>query len=81
MRKEFELSPEQLDRVLQASRPVPYIVCGGKPPPSPQENANAVWQSIGRELGFEWMTVKPVEGKNHRFFTALPALAKVDGGV
>lgn len=40
---------------------------------SPQENANQAWAELGRRMGFDPMTVQPVEGKNTRFFTAVPS--------
>lgn len=71
-RREFEMSPAQLERLLKASEPVLYMVFGGMEPRSPQENANAAWAELGRELGFEHMSVRPVYGKGDRYFTAIP---------
>jgi hypothetical protein len=59
-----------LNRLLDASKPVPYMVFGGVPPRSPQENANAAWRALGDELGFDYMTVRPVPGESHSVFTA-----------
>ena len=70
MRKEFELSKEQFDRLIAACQPVPYLVFGGIAPRSPQENANAAWCALGQEIGFDGMTVEPVHGKPDTFFTA-----------
>lgn len=70
MRKEFELTQEQLDELMAASQPVPYMVFGGVPPMSPQETANRAWEKLGKELGFDYMTVMPATGKSNRFFTA-----------
>ena len=70
MRKEFEMTDEQLDKITKASQPVPYLVMKGKPPRSQQANANDAWKELGEELGFEYMTVKPVAGKDVKFFTA-----------
>lgn len=70
MRKEFQLTDEQLNRLLEACKPVPYMVIGGVGPPSRQENANAAWKNLGAELGFDHMTVRPVPGKGKEFFTA-----------
>jgi predicted TIM-barrel fold metal-dependent hydrolase len=70
MRKEYELSDEQLNKLLEASRPVRYMVVGGLEPSSPRENANAEWKRLGEEMGFEYLTVKPVNGKGRKFFTA-----------
>lgn len=74
MRKQFEMTQEDLDRILDACKPVPYMVFGGMPPRSPQENANAAWAELGSRLGFEHMTVQP-SSKGDRFFTAEPSPA------
>ena len=66
----YEISQEQLDVLVAAGKAVPYLVFGGIPPQSPQENSNAAWAALGSELGFKYMTVKPAEGKGQRFFTA-----------
>ena len=72
MRKEFELTQEQLNLLLDASKPTPVIfLSGGKPLfNSPQENANYAWEKLGEELGFDYMTVEP-NGKGNRFFSAV----------
>ena len=70
MRRGFELSDQDLQRLYDAAKPVPYMVVGGVAPRTPQENANAVWRDIGRKMGFDYMTVRPVQGKGHRHFTA-----------
>lgn len=62
MRKRFALTKEQYERILKASQPVPYLVFGGHPPRSPQENANAAWEALGKEMGFDAMSVRPVDG-------------------
>lgn len=63
MRKEFTMTKEQCEKLLDACKPVPYMVFGGREPRSPQENANDAWCALGREMGFDGMTVKPVAGK------------------
>lgn len=68
--KEFKLSDEQVDRLMAASRPVPYLVMCGSLPASPQENANRVWRELGEEMGFVWDSAKPVPGKGVEYFTA-----------
>jgi len=70
MRKEFEMTNEQLEKLLDACQPVPYIVAGGIEPLSPQENANRAWEALGEEMGFEYMSVEPIEDKDLNFFTA-----------
>lgn len=68
MRKEYELSQEQFDGLLKQMQAVPYIVVGGIAPRSQQERANDAWCALGREMGFDGMTVRP--GKSEKFFTA-----------
>lgn len=70
MRKEFEMTDEQLAKLIEACKPVPYIVVGGVEPRSPFENANAAWKALGEELGCDGLTALPVSGKSNKFFTA-----------
>lgn len=70
MRREYEMTEMQMKRLLQACRPVPLIMLQCGMPPSPQETANRAWKRLGDELGFDHMTVLPVQGKGQRFFTA-----------
>jgi len=69
-RKEFTMTKEQLEKILDACKPVPYMVIGGIEPRSQQENANAAWAILGRELGFDAMSARPVAGKGMEVFTA-----------
>lgn len=71
MRKDYEMTQEDLDALLDAMKPVPYMVIGGIVPSSPQENANAAWKALGDKMGFKHMTVRP-NGKGDRFFSAEP---------
>ncbi len=72
MRQEYELTQEDLDTVLEASKPVCMIMLHiGGGPRSPQENANAAWQVLADKYGFVWDTVRPASGsKGQRFITA-----------
>lgn len=70
MRKEYEMSEKQEKTLLKACKPVMYIIVGGMLPRSPQENANDAWCVLGKEMGFDGMTVQPISGKGNRFFTA-----------
>jgi hypothetical protein len=71
-RREFEMTQEQYDRPLDASKPTPvmYLSGGRSMFSTPQENANRAWQALGAELGFDGSTAHPVAGKGDRFFTA-----------
>lgn len=68
-RKTYTMTQEQLQKILDASRPVMHIVANGIPPRSPQENANDAWAALGEELGFDYMTVRPC-GPDAHVFTA-----------
>ncbi len=70
MRKNFEMTVVQLEKLLEASKPVPYMIFGGREPSSPQENANRAWGELGKEMGFDPMTVKPFGNGNQRMFSA-----------
>lgn len=71
-RKQFEMSQEDFDKLIKACQPVPYMVFNGVAPRSPQENANAAWKVLGDKMGFDYMTVKAIDGKDQKFFTAIP---------
>lgn len=72
MNKEFEMTEEQLAKLLDACKPTPAMFLSGGIPMTntPQENANIAWKALGQEMGFDHMTVKPIAGKGQRFFTA-----------
>lgn len=72
-RTEYEMSESDEAELLDACKPVPYLVVGGMAPASPQENANRAWAQLGQKMGFDHMTVRPVHGKGTRFFTAVPS--------
>ena len=46
-RQEYEMTEEDLQIILDACKPVPYMIIGGVAPRSPQENANAAWERLG----------------------------------
>lgn len=70
MRTEFEMTLEDLDKLLDAMKPVVAIKIGSYIPRSPQQNANDAWARLGSKMGFDHMTVNPVSGKSNLFFTA-----------
>lgn len=70
MRSEFVITQDQMNVLLNASKPVLLIALHCGMPASPQENANNAWQALGLELGFDYMTVEPISGKSQLHFTA-----------
>lgn len=71
-RTEYEMSAQDLEEILDACKPVPYMIVGGMEPTSPQENANRAWARLGEKMGFDWNTVQPSKGGD-RFFSAVPS--------
>ena len=72
----YEMSEEDLKAIREACRPVPVMMIGGVSPSSPQRNANRVWRKLGEKMNFDYMTVRPIEGKPPRFFSAIPLETK-----
>ena len=72
-RVEYEMTEEDLNKILDACRPVPIIMIGNYTPSSQQENSNMAWKALGEKMGFDYMTVRPVSDKGDRFFTAVPS--------
>ena len=70
-RKEYEMTQEDFDKILEASQPVPYLVVGGHEPVSQRDRAMAAWSELGSRMGFDYMSVKPT-GKGDLFFSAVP---------
>ncbi len=73
-RMEYEMTQEELGTILDACKPTPVMFLTGGTPMfgTPQENANAAWSRLGSKKGFDHMTVRPIKGKDQRFFTAIP---------
>jgi len=72
-RREYEMSEKDYEKLLDASKPTPAMYLSGGIPigGNPQENANRAWKRLGEKMGFDNMTVRPIQGKGERFFTAI----------
>ena len=72
-RTEYEMTEADLAELMEAFKPEPMIMlqCGN--PPSQQENANRAWATLGKKMGFDGDTVRPINGKGNRYFTAIPS--------
>lgn len=66
---EFVLNDKNMQRLLDACKPVPAIALQCGPVINPQERANIVWAELGKEMGFKPMTVMR-SSKGERYFTA-----------
>ncbi len=72
-RTDYEMSEPDMVELLNACKPVPAMMVGSYTPSSPQENANNAWARLGTKMGFDGATVRPIQGKGQRFFTAIPS--------
>ena len=67
----YEMTEENEKVLLNACKPTPVMkIMGGT---SQQENANNAWKALGRKMGFDYVTVRPINGKGTRYFTAVPS--------
>lgn len=73
-RQNYEMTQDDLEKILNASIPTPLIMLQHGMPRSPQEKANDAWEELGKRMGFDHMTVLPT-GKGDRFFSAVPTAA------
>lgn len=71
MKQEYELTQEQLDRLIEASKPVPYLIFGGIALTNPQEYANIAWAEIAEYHKVQIYSITP-SPKGIKFFTATP---------
>ena len=72
-RTEYEMTQEDLDALIEAMKPVPMIMLQCGTPPTQQENANRAWEALGKKMGFDGDTVRPINGRGSRYFTAIPS--------
>ena len=70
-RVEYEMTEEDLDKILNACKPLLLIATHCGTPRSPIENANAAWRELGQRMGFDYTTAQP-SGGGDRFFSAVP---------
>ena len=67
MRTIYNMTDAQLATLLDSMKPVPMIMLQCGTPSSVQERANSAWKSLGKELGFDYMTVKPTGNGDKQF--------------
>lgn len=71
-RTNYEMAEKDLKEFLDACEPMPSIITKGYTLPILQENANRIWQKLGKKMGFDAATIRPINGKGYRFFSAIP---------
>jgi hypothetical protein len=78
-RTNYEMAEEDLATLMESIKPTPMIMlqCGSGP--SQQDRANSAWETLGKKMGFDFMTVRP-DSKGNRFFTAVPSETEAQRG-
>lgn len=66
--KKFTLSDAQFEKIVkinkEGSDPVMYLSGGNTFGRSLQEKINDYWKIIGKEMGFDYTTVEPIDNRN-----------------
>lgn len=72
MKKEYQLTEQDLNDFFEATKPMPVMYMPGGEPffRSPQERTNDEWKRLGKKYGFKWDTVGPAPGKSQEFILA-----------
>jgi hypothetical protein len=66
--KRYRMTDAELKNLLEACKPVPYLVIGGIEPRSPAENAFSAWRDIAVRLGYKVETIESAgTGDDHDF--------------
>jgi hypothetical protein len=68
----YRMTDAERKALLDASKPVPYMVIGGVPPSSPYDNAMRVWREIANRVGCEVDSIEPASTGDDHDFKAVP---------
>lgn len=68
----YRLTDEELKELLEASKPVPYMVIGGREPRSPRENVMDVWKKIAKDKGCDVDSIDSAGTGDQHDFKANP---------
>lgn len=69
----YEMTEDDFNKIIEACKPTAVMKIGNYTGTSPQENANRAWKELGEKMGFDYMTVRPIQDKGSRFFSAIPS--------
>lgn len=66
--KNYRLTHEELAEIIEASKPVPYMVIGGVEPQSPRDKVMAIWRRVAERVGCDVDSIdKGTTGDLHDF--------------
>lgn len=64
----YRLTDEELNELLEASKPAPYMVFGGVEPRSPRQKAMDVWRKVATRVGCDVGSIESAgTGDDHDF--------------
>ncbi|MFH2029077.1 MAG: hypothetical protein ABIJ40_00445 [Bacteroidota bacterium] len=67
-KQKFTFTKEQFDKIVAINKeggdPVMYLSGGTPMGRSKQQKINDYWDELGKELGFDWNTVEPIDNNN-----------------
>ena len=68
----YRMTDEEYNDLLEACKPVPYMVFGGVPPERPTDKAMRVWDRIAKRVGCIQSTIDSAGTGDDRDFVAMP---------
>ena len=68
----YRMTDDEHARLIDACKPVPYMVFGGIAPESPTTKALRVWGEIAKRVGCVANTIGPSDTGDDRDFTGEP---------
>lgn len=64
----YRMTDPELNELMEASKPVPYMVFGGIEPRSPRDNAMDVWRKVAARVGCDVDSIDSAgTGDDHDF--------------
>lgn len=66
----YQLTDDEYNELLEASKPVPYMVFNGTVPEGPVEKSERIWRRIAERVGCDWRTIGA--GPTEKQFCAEP---------
>lgn len=58
-KKRFRLTQDEWDEIMEAGRPIAFLIAGGTEPASPQERMRPIWQRIADREGVVMQSIAP----------------------
>lgn len=69
---QYRLTDEELNELIAATQPVPYLVIGGFAPESPTEKSMRIWTRVAKRVGCQVETIDAADTGDQHDFIAEP---------